>query len=142
MNVTRNWLGAGLLLLAIALVIAGCGTQGPRLEGAVYAEQIPVYPPASLTGQMSGRSSDFDGSALTSSTSWWLEAPHAQSRVEAWYEQRLPQARKSREDWGDGIVTVYTWTPEGGQPGDELSITITREEIQITETLRGERERP
>jgi hypothetical protein len=138
MNNSANWTGAGMLLLGAALTLS-CGSRGPDLSGAVYRDQIPIYSPASLTEVMGGSTSDLEGGNVSHSASWWLDTPHSRAKVEAWYDQQIPNAQKSREDWGDGPVTVYKWAPKGGKPGEELTITITDDDIQITETIQGPR---
>lgn len=140
MSYVRSGLGAGLLLLAAAALIQGCGSASPELQGAVYAEQIPVYQSARVTGMIGGVSSDLDGGDPFHQASWWLETSDSREDIEAWYESQLPNVSKITEDWGDGPVTVYSWVPEGGKPGEELTIVITNDDIQVTETIQGMRE--
>ena len=112
----------------------------PELRGAVYAEQIPVYQSAQVTDMIGGVTSDLDGGEAYHQASWWLESSDSREDIEAWYESQLPNVSKISEDWGDGPVTVYSWVPEGGKPGEELSIVISNDDIQVTETIQGVRE--
>ena len=140
MNHLRNSIGGGLLLIALALFVGACSSGPAELHGAVYPDQIPVYQSARVTDVMGGTTSDLDGSDAHHSASWWLESSDSRKEIEAWYEKQLPNASRMVEDWGDGPVTVYAWAPQGGKPGEELSIVISDADIQITETIQGTRQ--
>lgn len=140
MNHKRGGLGSGLLLLALTFLLVGCGAGTPELQGAVYGDQIPVYQSARVTTVMGGVTSDIGGGDPHHSASWWLQSTDTRKEIETWYEQQLPHASRIVEDWGDGPVTMYTWAPKGGKPGEELSIVISDDDIQITETIKGMRE--
>lgn len=140
MNPLRNGVGTGLFLTALALIMGSCSGGQVELHGAVYPDQIPVYQSARVTDVVGGVTSDLGGGDARHRASWWLATSDTRQQVEAWYEKQLPNASRVVEDWGDGPVTMYTWAPQGGKPGEELSIAISDEDIQITEVIKGMRE--
>jgi hypothetical protein len=137
MNHLRNAWGTGLFLMALAVVMQGCG--GNSLDGAVYGDQLPVYAAAHLTDSSDRLTTDLGGGEQRHSQSWWLQSSDTRKEIEAWYEQQLPNATRIVANWSDGPVTIYSWAPEGGKPGEELSIVISDEDIQITEVISGSR---
>ena len=116
-----------------ALAVAGCASRKTVLPYAVYADQVPIYPGAVLEEAM-GSTSAGDTPESTSDGMTWFFAVKAPAReIAAFYQQRLPQARRDA-DWDDGVRLV--WVPEGAAPGEELSVVIAGNHLSIRERVK------
>lgn len=52
----------------------------------------------------------------------------------AWYDQRLPNAKKDIND--DGDVT-YTLTPPNGEPGEDMGVIVENGQLRVFEHTKG-----
>ena len=126
------------LALVVAFLLAGCAVSGSatRLEGAVYAQQIPIYPSAKYDGTMGGTTSgSVGGPAISKSQSWFFETDDSVEEVTAWYEEQLPQAK--REPNEDGVT--FTLVPKGAEEGEEVSVWIHPGSFSISESVKPEK---
>ena len=120
--------------LALVIASAGCGllASGPKLRGAVYANQVPVYPSATPDGMMGGTySGSVGGPAVSQTQSWFFKIEDPVDKVVAFYEKKLAGATKEVDD---GEVT-FTLAPTGGAKGEELTVRIEPGRLQITEEV-------
>jgi hypothetical protein len=123
-------------LLALTLAACGGGDGGaPRplaLEGGKFVNRdVPAFAEASYRSSAGGTYYDDGGGESARSQSWFFETQEPYAEVVAFYEKALPQAEKIV----DGDQTVFTWRPEGGREGDEISIFVSEGEIQICESV-------
>jgi hypothetical protein len=126
----------GLALVA-ALLLAGCAVPGSatRLEGAVYAHQIPIYPSAQYDGTMGGTTSgSVGGPAISKSQSWFFKTDDSIEEVTAWYEEKLPGADKEPNE--DGVT--FTLVPDGADDGEKVSVWIHPGSFSISESVKPE----
>jgi hypothetical protein len=122
-------------LLAGSPALAGCSSQAPTIEGAVFAGDVPMYKTASFASEMGGDSYSEDMDGLTRSHSWFFATTDPVDKVVAFYDQALPNATKGTDEQG---FTTFVFVPEGGTFGDEVSITVRPGEIQIHESYTME----
>ena len=125
-----------LLAAAVATALAGCGAAGsytfPGDAMPVFTQAIHVYPGATLETAMGG---DYYGDEghVSETLTWWFKTSASQDRVAEWYAKRLPAAIRSRDE--DGNV-VFTYAPEGGQPGEGIVVRVGNQEFRITEETK------
>ena len=126
-------IAAGVVVAALALAAAGCSAKQTVLPYAVYADQIPIYPGAVLEEAMGSTSAGDTPESMSDGMAWFFEVKAPARELLAFYEQRLPQAKRDA-DWGEGVRLV--WTPAGGAPGEELSVVIGDDLLSIREQVK------
>lgn len=123
-------------LCTALLTLAACDRMSaPKPPaGAVYADQLPVFPKAVYEDSMGGSTSDgFGGPAVSESRSWFYKVPESENAAAVqFYEQQLPHAQKEVED-GE---TRFVFAPRGGDEGEEITIRVEPGELQITESVK------
>lgn len=121
------------VLLVVSATSAGCAAKKKAaLPGAVYAQAVSVYQPATYDGAMGGSSgSDFDV-ATSESVSWFFKTDDPMDKVVAFYDQALTGATKETED---GEVR-YTFVPPGCEEGEEVQVIVGAGTIQIHESTK------
>jgi hypothetical protein len=124
---------AMVALLAVALGPAGCGARATSLPYAVYADEIPIYPGAVLRDAMGSTSAGDTPESMSDGMAWFFDVQAPADRLLAFYEKRLPQARRDPE-WEDGVRLV--WVPKGAAAGEELAVLIGENELSIREAVR------
>lgn len=126
----------GLVLL---VVLASVG-HAARLEGARYANRIPLYPDARFESSMGGSSSVSKSGAVSRSTAWIFKSSDSAEQVCRFYQAHLEKASRSQA----GSETLFFLVPEGArsiQEGRKENITVRvrpqggATTIQITEVL-------
>jgi hypothetical protein len=126
----------GLAPAALALcvlAVAGCGATSTSLPYAVYADQIPIYPGAVLQDAMGSTSAGDTPESVSDGMAWFFEVKAPADKVIAFYERRLPEAKRDPA-WEDGVRLV--WVPRGAAPGEELSVVIGENELSIRESVK------
>ena len=124
------------LLLAAVLVAPGChrSKEATKLEGAVYAPQIPVYPSAVFEDSGGGKYyAEVGGAPTFESKSWSFKVSDSVTSVTAFYENRLPQGSRQEDD--EGVVT-FQFTPKGADEGEEVSVHIQPGKLSISEVVK------
>lgn len=123
------------VLSLCALAAAGCGgaTKQAALPDAVYANSIPIYPGARLDGAMGSTSMGDTPESMSDGMAWFFEVKAPADQLLAFYQKKLPNARRDPE-WEEGVRLV--WSPEGGAPGEELSVVIGENELSFRESVR------
>lgn len=123
-----------VVLSLYALAAAGCGgAKQAALPDAVYANSIPIYPGAVLDGAMGSTSMGDTPESMSDGMAWFFEIEAPADKMLAFYQQKLPNARRD-PDWEEGVRLV--WSPEGGAPGEELSVVIGENELSFRESVR------
>jgi hypothetical protein len=135
LSAARRCAAAGALV--IPLLAAACH-RGPRLAGAVYGDQIPVYPEATFREMGGGSYSDDVGGPVTAeSRSWFFTITDGQKAI-AFYQEKLPTA--ARDDDEDG--TTFRFMPRGAESGEDVAVVIRKGELQITEMVKPGKRKP
>jgi hypothetical protein len=132
---SRRWFAfmAGVLLLCAMLGRQAFAVRAIPLAGAVYSEQIPVYPDAALQASTGGLySASLFGPPSVDSRCWWFYIQDPANRVVDFYRDQLPGARITT----DGGETVFHIVPQGARPGESVTIRVRPGEVRITETVR------
>ena len=114
------------------LAAAGCGAKQAALPHAVYANSIPIYPGAVLGDAMGSTSIGDTPESMRDGMAWFFEVKAPADKMLAFYEQKLPQAQRDPE-WIAGVRLV--WSPEGGAPGEQLSVVIEENKLMIKESV-------
>lgn len=126
------------LATALLAALLGCAAQetpwAPEAAArAVYATQIPIYPGATMEDVIgSARFGDTRDSYLEG-VGWWFVVLDPKDKVVAWYEARLPEARKTTDREGN---VVFTITPRGADSGEDVGVTVHDGKIQVFEHTR------
>jgi len=123
--------GAVLIALLSPLALPACG-GAPKLDGAVYAAQIPVYPKARLRDVGGGNSYDDIGGPVTFESKSWFFSFDDRQQVVVFYQQQLPNA--AREDEEDEVH--FKFTPTGAEDGEDVSVVVRKDELQISEVVK------
>jgi hypothetical protein len=120
--------------------MAGCSSvdsgqsAAAALPGAVYAAQIPVYPSATFEGAMGGKTyGSVGGPAVNESLSWFFAVADPPEKVLAFYEAKLPGARRDVNAEDEPTLTLV---PGGAEDGEYLRVTVGAGRLQITEVVR------
>lgn len=130
MNLSLRHLAA-LTAVAVVLAAPSCGGT-PKLDGAVYSEQIPVFPKAKLRDVGGGNYYDEIGGPVTfESKSWFFTIGEGQQAI-AFYQEKLPNAARDEDE--DGVT--FKFTPAGAEDGEDVSIVVRKDELQITEVVK------
>ena len=116
-----------------ALAAAGCATRKTVLPYAVYADQIPIYPGAVLEEAMGSTSAGDTPESMSDGMAWFFEVKAPASEMVAFYEQRVPQAKRDAS-WEDGVRLV--WVPDGAAAGEELSVVIGENALSLREQVK------
>jgi hypothetical protein len=124
-----------VLLMAAVLwaALGACASRKTDLPGAVYANQVPLYPAAAYEDAMGGTTYG-DGVADSESLSWFFEVKDSPEKVLAYYDEKLSDARKVLEEDG---TTSYTISPQGAEEGEVLVIRVRAGRLQITEETKA-----
>ena len=92
----------------------------------------PVYPKATLRDVGGGNYyEDIGGPVTFESKSWFFRIDDHQ-RVVAFYQEKLPNA--AREDDEDEIR--WKFTPTGAEEGEDVSVVVRKDELQISEVVK------
>ena len=132
-------LGLGV---AVTAFVSGCSTSssnGGSLPGAVYANQYPIYPSATLESAMGGTySGSVGGPAVSESLSWFFKVSDPPEKVLAFYEGKLSGAERGvirgADDTDDPTFTVV---PAGAEEGEYVRVVVGRGKLQITEVVKA-----
>lgn len=128
-------------LLGVALVTAAClgcsqnhYAQWKKLD-VVYASQVPIYPGAQVDDAMGG---SYYGEGLNDKVSetmtyWFKIDPKNHDKIVAFYEQEMPQAKKSLNDEGD---IQFEFTPQGAEDGERVWVTVQKDKLRIGEETK------
>jgi len=128
-------------ILAVAgLALAGCGGGEAKWSGeaasyAAYATQIPLYPGTKMVDAMGSESWGDSPDTYSYGMTWWCEARASRADLIAWYEAKLPGARRSTpyED-----VVQLSVTPEGAKPGEEMGVLFEEDgKYRVFETRKN-----
>src|SRR6185503_18665667 len=85
------------------------------------ATQIPLYPGTKIVDAMGGESWGDTPDSYSYGMSWWCEAKATRAELEAWYEQRLPNAsRKPMESGGTELSVI----PPDAASGEDMGVWI------------------
>src|SRR5262249_9942533 len=118
-----------LTMLAIA---AGCAAKQPIYDGSVashstddyreaphaqYANQVPVYPGATIDNAMGSESYGDEPDSHSYGMAWWFKTKATKDDLTKFYDAALPGARKTTLENG---ATQWSLAPKGGQPGEEI----------------------
>ena len=122
---------AVVITLLAALSVPACGGP-PKLEGAVYQAQIPVYPKAKLRDVGGGNYYDDLGGPVTFESKSWFFTIDDRQQVLAYYQDKLPNA--ARED--DEEEVTFKFTPTGAEEGEDVSVVVRKDELQISEVVK------
>lgn len=121
-----------VLVLSLSVMVA-CG-KSTSLPGAVYANQVPVYPSAVYDGAMGGDYMDEVGGAVTlKSQSWFFKTDDAVEKLATFYAEHLPGATKNVDDEGE---VTFTLVPTGAGEGESVVVRINPGKLQITEKYK------
>jgi hypothetical protein len=133
-------LGRPAVLIALAIPVGLAASGGaPKLDGAVYGAQIPVYPNAKLRDVGGGTYSDEIGGPVTFESKSWFFAIDDAQKVVAFYQEKLPNVPHEEDEDGG---TTFKLTPVGADSGEDVSVTVRKDELQITEVVKpGKRKR-
>jgi hypothetical protein len=116
------------------LAAAGCGTKQAALPHAVYANAVPVYPGAVLEDMMGSTSVGDTPESMSDGMAWFFNVTARADKMVAFYEQKLPNAKRDPE-WEEDTVRLV-WVPEGAAPGEELAVVIGENKLSIRESVR------
>lgn len=116
--------------LIVMLAVPSCGA--PSLDGAVYTEQIPVFPGAKLQDVAGGNYYDELGGPVTFESKSWFFKVSDKAKVIAFYQEKLPSANREEDDEG----VTFTFAPAGAEEGEDVSIVIKEGELQISEVVK------
>jgi len=122
----RGWMVAVAMMLAMPWIV-GCGAGEAKWSGeaasyAAYATKIPLYPGAKMVDAMGSESWGDGPETYTYGMTWWCEAKASRDELLAWYEQKLPGARRSNP-YEDDIIELSV-IPEGARPGEDMGVQI------------------
>jgi len=121
-----------VIVLCLSGMVA-CG-KSTSLPGAVYANQVPVYPSAVYDGAMGGDYMDEVGGVVTlKSQSWFFKTDDAVEKITAFYAEQLPGATKSVDEEGE---VTFTLIPTGAGEGEDVVVRINPGRLQITEKYK------
>jgi hypothetical protein len=121
-------------LIAVSLIsvaLPGCAKKS-ALRGAVYAQAVAVYAPATYEGVMGGKSGGLDGEASSESVSWFFDTQDSKDKVVAFYDKALPGATKEVTD----EEVTYTFVPTGAEADEQVEVIVRDGQIQIHESTR------
>lgn len=127
-------------VVAGAIALAGCATPEARWSGdaaslAVYATQVPLYPGAKAEDAMGSESWGDDPESYAEGMTFWFVVDAPMDKVVAWYDMKLVHAKRERDD--DNNV-VYTLTPTGAEPGEDVGVIVEEGKFRVFEhTRRG-----
>ena len=128
-------LAPGRLAVAITLLgpltVPACG-GAPKLDGAVYGAQIPLYPHAKLRDVGGGNYYEDIGGPVTFESKSWFFTIDDRQKVLAFYQEKLPSA--AREDDEESIT--FKFTPTGAAEGEDVSVVVRKDELQISEVVK------
>jgi len=127
---------AFVLMCVAVLASAGCATHAqkwPSDARPVFAQSIHVYPGATLESAMGGDYLGDEGQQVSETLSWFFECSADKDKMVEWYAKKLPAATRSEGDEGE---TIFTFTPEGAEQGEEIVVRINDQKIQITEETK------
>ena len=123
----------GLVITLGAVTALGCGAKPASLPYAVYANDVPIYPGAVLEDAMGSTSIGDTPESMSDGMAWFFNVQAPAEKLVAFYEKRLPQARRD-PNWEDGVRLV--WAPKGAAPGEELAVVIAENTLSIREDVR------
>ena len=142
-----SWSQRGLFVALIGLVgviafsrmrngmSAGLSPATSRINGAVYASAIPIYPGAKLRDAMgSSYSAEMGGSVTYTSQSWFFQFTGDTARVIEFYRQKLPSAQRQAE--AEPGAAYFQWIPPNAAIGELVTVTIRAGELQIGEIVK------
>jgi len=118
---------AGLMVVAIGATWAmGCGNgeakwSAEAAQYAAYATQIPLYPGTKIVDAMGGESWGDEPDSYSYGMSWWCETKATRAELLAWYQAKLPDAKRSTPY--DEVIEL-TVTPKGAKPGEDMGVLI------------------
>jgi hypothetical protein len=132
---SNRWLN---VLAVIAALSAGCAASETKWKSeaaslAVYAQSLPLYPGIELDDVM-GSDSYGDGGSHTEGLTFWFDVKDSKEKIVAWYDQRLPNAKKEITDEG---WVIYTLTPPNGEPGEDMGVLIEDGKLRVFEHTKG-----
>ena len=131
MNARILLLGLGLCLPVVAARPAS-HQDAWRDLGAVYASQVPLLPGS----VMIERSSAAAGGRRA--TIWRFRTREDLKTLVSFYEQMLPNSRRTPED--DGLV-CFTFVPKGAGPAEFVIVMVGSGQIRISEQTAAGRHR-
>jgi len=114
-------------------VLAGCSASRTKLEGAVYANCVPVYKNLKPGNLMGGHYEDGDGNRMSDTQSWVFDVGDSKDQVVAFYEKNFPGATKSVDEAGD---VTFTLVPQGAESGESVHVTVREGGMSIGEECK------
>lgn len=140
------------LLRSIAFVLIldltlGCGQGGETTADwssdaadlVVYATQIPLPEGAAVESAMGSdlygdtKKDHMKGMAI------WFATESTREELEAFYEERLAEARTERDDEGN---LTFTLVPEGGEPNEKIGVIVEEDgTFRVFERVNAENAR-
>ncbi len=116
-----------VLLGVLAVSLSGCAAKQGKWDAesaqyAAYATQIPLYPGTKITESMGSESWGDEPDSYAYGMTWWCETKATREQLVAWYEARLPNAKRATP-LGDGSIEL-TVVPTGAKPGEDMGVLI------------------
>ncbi len=136
-----------LVVLGLGCGVGGCGPPraGPSDEVLIGAKfEIPVYPGARVISKKSMMFQKADESGDMQSfdnLTWLLQSSDPVERIVAYYELRLPDAKRTELGGDDGRAASepgtglqeFEYVPREAHAGDRVVITIGEEGLEIAQ---------
>jgi hypothetical protein len=125
------------------LAVSGCADReatwsAESAEHSVYATQIPLYPRAMVEEVMGSNSYGETPGFSSEGMTWSFVVNDPKDKVVAWYEARLPQAKKIVQESGD---VTFSFEPKGAEPDEEVGVTIQDGRLVVHERTRAGKHR-
>lgn len=120
----------GVTVLAAAFLVAGCSSEPPKLEGAINADKIPVFPGAKLDAEQAIAGAELDRAFYAKY--WDLTYTANKEDVVYFYRDAMPGAKVEHED----EKTTLMWDFPGAEEGEYIEIRVSPGEIHTVECLK------
>ena len=113
---------AALACALLALALAGCGAHQRTLDGAVYANCVPIYKNIEPRNQMGGHYEDGEGNTVSQTQTWFFDASDSKEAIVEYYKKNFPDAQVSRSEDGDDVV--FNFVPKGAEDGESVYVAV------------------
>lgn len=114
----------------MAVILAGCSSEPPKLEGAVNADKIPVFPASKLDPEQALAGAELDRAFYAKY--WDLTYTAPREDVVYFYRSAMPSAKV---ETGEEAATLH-WDFPGAEEGEYIEISVRPDVIHTVECLK------
>ncbi len=131
------------VLAVLGVISAGCAASETKWKKeaaslAVYAQTLPLYPGLEFDDVMGSDTYGDEPDSHHEGLCYWFDVKNpdqdTKEKIVAWYDQKLPGARKEINDEGD---VTYTLTPPNGEPGEDMGIIVENQKVRVFEHTKS-----